>query len=186
MNTIAVTFIALAMRISGHADASVEWQRYCAEPTPENARRVMTVNPEKADWGEIDEGLSVLETEVMCGDAEAIRLAYRLMQEADGAYSEVLHTIVGRLIRIDATLFLKELQNHPDQVERALDSILGGLGVSYADRFQAQRYELTKRLDAIRHVMSPELGLLQARCARELEEQIAQVEGAIASGNEFE
>jgi len=165
-----LALLLLASRLLMAADDP--FGTYCANPTPENAAKVQSAKTPGIDNREFDARLQILEDQVLCSDVEAIRLVYRLMKESDGASSEILSQMLGRLVRINPRLFLGELARHRRQIGDRLPWILCGTGPAYIDRPAAQRYVLRKRLAAIETVDVPALQELRDECVLQLQRSI--------------
>lgn len=158
---------------------------YCDYPSDKNAVKVIGLLPDsgiqysgaKQEHDTIDfvySNLVMVERQVLSRDPNAVRLAFRLKTIADGAFAEDLDVLLGRLIRIDPTLFLQQLKEH-GRVNR-LDGLVGNLGDPYVDRFDAQRLEIQKRIGALKSVSDPALKELADRCIQELKHQAASRE----------
>jgi hypothetical protein len=80
---------------------------------------------------------------------------------------ELLSQVLGRLIRVNATLFLKELRNHRSSVTR-LDSLVGDLGSRFVDEDTATRREFAARITALKRVTDPKLRAVRDECMAEL------------------
>jgi hypothetical protein len=117
----------------------------------------------------IYDNLGMLKRQVLSRDPNAVRLAFRLKTIADGAFAEDLDILLGRLIRIDPTLFVRQLKEY-GKVNR-LDGLVGNLGDAYVDRFDAQRLEIKKRIRALESVSDPALKELADQCIKELKHQ---------------
>ena len=165
--------VGLASLLSSGAVAQTEWETYLESPTPDNAKRVQeaTYSEPNSRANRLFEDLWLLEIQVTSGDREAVRLAFRLFSSADGHFAETLDIMLGRLIRIDPTLFLRELEIRRKQVAR-LDSLLGNFGEAYVDRFPAQEYETEKRIAALMTVNDPALTAVRDECVAELRKQL--------------
>jgi hypothetical protein len=147
------------------------WEVYVDDPTPQNAKAVTEMSyarplTEEKKMEAIETDLDVLETEVISGDREAVRLAFRLFEATNGHVAELLSQIVGRLIRIQPRLFLQELR-HAWPVPR-LDALVGALGDAFVDREEAQKYELAARAAALKQVQDSSLRKVRDACLIEL------------------
>lgn len=105
----------------------------------------------------------MLEVQVLTRDIEAVRLAFRLRRTADGHFAEMLDIMLGRLIRIDAPLFLREVVRAGVSAP-LLDSLVGNFGQEYVDRTEAQAYEADQRIAALRHVKDSRVKAVRDRC----------------------
>jgi hypothetical protein len=161
-----------ALLLSTGVSAQTPWERYLSRPTPEGAKQVLSASyrdSSSADPDRLFNDLELLAVQVAAGDREAVRLAFRLYSEADGAYAETLDILLGRIVRIHPTLFLEELQRQRAQVrpraprtfDGVVSGILGNLGKEYVDRTRAQVYETERRIASLQSVSNP--GLRQSR-----------------------
>jgi hypothetical protein len=141
------------------------WEEYLDKPTPKRASRVQAISyaAPAMDPGQQERDLMMLEAQVLSRDIEAVRLAFRLRQTADGHFVEMLDVMLGRLIRIDASLFLREVLRAgvPAQL---LDSLVGNFGPEYVDRTEAQAYEAAQRIAALSNVTDSKLKAVRKRC----------------------
>ena len=141
------------------------WEEYVAQPSAERASRVQVRSysverrdPERDEWD-----LMLLEVQVLSRDLEAVRLAFRLRAGADGHAAEMLDIMLGRLIRIDAAMFLRELKS-AGVVASHLESLVGNFGPEYVDRADAYAYEAAQRVAALRKVSDGDLKALRDQC----------------------
>lgn len=147
------------------SSAATPWEEFLQTPSPERAARVQirsytkaTVGPEQAAWD-----LRLLEVQVLSREPEAVRLAFRVRAASDGSVAEMLDIMLGRLIRIDAALFLREALR-ADAASKRLDSLLGNFGPEYVDRTEAHGYEAAQRIEALRRVSDPALKKMRDQC----------------------
>ena len=108
----AVAVLGAIVGIAIPALAASPWEEYLERPTPDNAARVqsLTYSSALADPRDIERGLMLLEIQVVSRDTKAVQLAFRLLSGATGHIAERLDIMLGRLIRVDAALFLRELK----------------------------------------------------------------------------
>ena len=159
--------ILLTLTIFDSAYAETKWESYLAYPNSKNASDVQnleytpgTIGANNGYW---EPDLLILQNQVLGGDGESFKLAYRLMIKADGALREELTTILGRSIRAQPYLFLKEISIiYP--TDRTLRSILLMTGEEYVDRPDAKRYEIEKRREAIQSVKDSDTEDLKLKC----------------------
>jgi hypothetical protein len=94
------------------------WKEYIEYPSSENALKVYLLLPEKEPIIDgkalkcIDliynfDNFSILEHEIYAGERNAVRVAFRLLNIADGDFAEILLITLGNLIRIHPKLFLE-------------------------------------------------------------------------------
>ena len=152
------------------------FENYSNYPTPENANKVISLLPkERINYTGTSEEkemlefiysrnqFGMLERQVISGEKEAIRLAYGLKSIADGAFSEDLSILLGKLIRINPKLFLQGLIEFQNLVVR-YDALVGNHGDIYVDRHKAQCYEDQLRIESLLAVDEPNLIMLRDKC----------------------
>lgn len=151
--------------------AATPWEDYLTQPSPGRAAKVQewTYSVTPKDPASVELDLMLFELQVLARDPEAVRLAFRLRKKQDGHIAEMLDIMLGRLIRIDAPLFLRELQRAAP-VTRP-DSLVSNLGPEYVDRSSAQSYEISRRIEALRAVSDPRLREVRGWCIEELNRQ---------------
>ncbi len=168
---------------------SVQWKQFSASlrayfeyPTPKNAKSAYQYLPASGHVRmkglEIEREVlelfytnsQILERQVISGDAESVRLAFRLLSITDSAYTEELHILLGKIIRINPKLFLRELVANQNLVG-TLDGLLGNLGEEYVDRLKAQCLENRLRQKALQSVTDPSLRPKRDECVNELDRQ---------------
>jgi hypothetical protein len=188
LSTCITLFLVIAPSVNAtQPEAPVDWAElhraftvYCHYPSDKNAIEVMRSVPNgsveysgaEQEHDTIDfiyDNLGMLKRQVLSRDPNAVRLAFRLKTIADGAFAEDLDILLGRLIRIDPTLFVRQLKEY-GKVNR-LDGLVGNLGDAYVDRFDAQRLEIKKRIRALESVSDPALKELADQCIKELKHQ---------------
>ena len=163
------------------AELSKAWEKYLDYPSSENARKVSKILPDSElvtatnSQEEINvtdtiwNTLTVLERNVYSSDISAVNLGFHLHSIADGGFSEALDMILGALIRINAKLFLEQLQLNRPLIKR-LDALVGNL-VDYALTNEAARLETSLRIEALKKVKDSKLRKIRAECIEELERQ---------------
>ena len=169
---LALGATVLALMLDEASQRMTPWEAYVSKPTSENARRVEVMayssqGSEPGDLREIETDLGILESQIVASDAEAVRLGFRLLGKADGHVGELLSEMLGRLIRINPRLFLKELKAHRSSVP-GLGSLVAALGYAFVDRFDAQAYEREARAAALKSVTDPHLRAVRDECLRAL------------------
>ena len=165
----AVAVLGAIVGIAIPALAASPWEEYLERPTPDNAARVqsLTYSSAVADPGDIERDLMLLEVQVVSRDTKAVQLAFRLLSGATGHIAERLDIMLGRLIRIDAALFLRELKRAgPGTV--SLGHLVGNFGPEYVDRLDAHAYEMSLRQDALRRISDPKLKAVRDQCLESL------------------
>ena len=163
------TFCGLLLLFWLHsACAETEWEKYLANPTPQQAARVTKVEAsDKGDAGGDDE-LQILQNQVLAQDSQAFRLAYRLYQSSDGGLAEDLGALLARTIRPHPQFFLQQVQllNVPCS---KLRWFLNMPGLEYTDRPNAKHYEIEMRKVALRSVTTSELAEVRDQCLKEFD-----------------
>jgi hypothetical protein len=138
--------------LSSSVFAGTPWENYLSLPNSENATKVLNIEytsgviPE--NYGYWSPDLEILRTQVLAGDAEAIKLTYRLIQKSDGGLLEDLISILNSTIRVRPEFFLIEMSKiNPSR--DILKFILLKPGSEYVDRRDAQEYEIKMREKAL-------------------------------------
>jgi len=172
------------------AEQSVQWEQFSASlrdyfdyPTPKNAKiayqylpasghvRMKGLEIERETLELFNTNSRILERQVISGDAESVRLAFRLFSITDAAYTEELDILLGKLIRINPKLFLRELVANQNLVIGNLEGLLGNEGEEYVDRFKAQCLENSLRRKALQSVTDSLLTRKRDECLNELDRQ---------------
>ena len=171
----AVCFLLLSVLLASAAWPATPWERYLESPTPENAsyaQKAEYTDKASRDHRLFDD-LELLEVQVISGDRAAVRLALRLSRDADGHYAETLDIMLGRLIRIKPTMFLREMKSHLDRDRNPylLDGILLNYGEAYVDKLEAHHYETKKRIEALMSVTDASLSGIRDHCVSILRKQ---------------
>lgn len=158
----------------------VAWEGYINYPNADNALRVyrllpneqyirhgeMTENGKKC-WYAIANNIEILEHQVISGDRAAVQLAFKFKVIADGAFSESLNIMLGKLIRINPKMFLEELKRHYSLIS-GINFILRNSSNIYVDRLEAYLYEIQQRIKAIESITDPALEEIKTECLRVL------------------
>ena len=177
MSSRALPVCFLVACLAMTARAQTPWERYLALPTPGNAQAVQTLAYRDSvdNVDRLLDDLDLLRDQVDAGDTAAVRLAFRLVPQADGVYGETLGTMLGRLVRTRPALFLRELARAERRTgDRAPHREVGcGLaqvtGPEYVDREEAGRYEARQRIAALRTVSTPSLRKVRDECLAALQ-----------------
>jgi hypothetical protein len=181
-------FLALmVLSVMAYAADSVSWTgikkgyaAYCEFPSGENADGVIKLLPtapaapatyagdnqktQTLDF--IYSNLAMLQRQVISRDPYAVKLAFSLKTIADGGLAEELDVVLGQLIRIDPTLFLRQLSQSRSGIIR-LDSLVGNLGEIYVDNSKAQMLEVSRRIEALQQVSDPQLVTTRDKCIKD-------------------
>jgi len=75
----------------------------------------------------------------------AVRIAFRMYNMSDGAFSEYLDQMLGSLITINPQMFLEELKPRFKITER-FDALVGNLGEKYVDNEDSSRLKRSVEL----------------------------------------
>jgi hypothetical protein len=155
------------------------WVEYLEYPSSENARKVYILLPnsghvrytdDKVENGALEVladplGLEVLKRQILSGDRNAVKVAFRLCTLADGAFAEQLDWILASLVRVNPHLFLEELQSHWDLLQSLGGGLpLGALGPEFVDRLEARRLEVTLQIKALGEVHDRDVVSVRDKC----------------------
>ncbi len=167
MRTNIIILSALLFFISSTSWAETPWEVYLNNPTSDNAIRVnrveYTTGEIPRNYGYWEPDLHILRNQVMGGDAEAFRLAFRILRNSDGGLREELTAILSHSIRSHPQFFLAQMSDlKPNETE--LRRILTMPGLEYVDHDQARIYELEMRRKALASVSTKALLPLRVRC----------------------
>ena len=171
INTVVIVFAMTAGTLST-VTAPTPWERYLMAPSGQNARHVSelsysTRETPEAESRRLGDDLALLSIQVGAADREAVRLAFRLRERADGVSGETLDILLGRLIRVSPTLFLEELASVRSRLHR-LDGLVGNFGPEYVDRTEAAALESQLRIAALQSVRGARLRAVRDQCVAEL------------------
>ena len=182
MSSRALPVCLLLALLAVTARAQTPWERYLALPTPGNARAIQSLAySDSAD--NVDcllEDVELLRDQMDAGDTAAVRLAFRLLPQADGVYGETLGDMLGRLVRTRPTLFLRELRwAQRRKVDGAPHGEVGCYlarvtGPECVDREEAERYEARQRIASLRTVATPSLRRLRDQCIAAIQSDIGR------------
>jgi hypothetical protein len=200
MNKCLVIFIiliflnpALSVAKSSKESSSVNWpalsktfQAYVEYPSATNASSVIKLlpksekvkftgsNTENEAIEVIYQGMPMLQRQVEARDRQATRLAFRLMTITDGASSEALDIMLGKLIRIDPKLFLEELRksNYIKIGQYRFDGLVGNEGEEFVDKEQAQCLEQRLRIESLSKIKDTNLLPLRDICISTLNDSL--------------
>lgn len=150
------------------------WDKYIAQPTHENAVEVYKQLPNELltkDLPEVRlvnkmyEGWPHLSKKIAVGNKDAIEIGFKLYAIVDGGFKEDVGADLGKLITLDAKLFLQELKKHRHLVQN-LDGIVCNYGQEYADRKDLQIEEKDNRMRLLVNVSDPNLEEVKAECLK--------------------
>ncbi len=167
MRADIIVLSAFLFFMSSTSWAETSWEAYLNHPTSENAIHVnkieYTAGKIPQNYGYWDPDLNILRNQVLGGDAEAFRRAFRLFRNSDGGLREELNAVLSHSIRPHPQFFLAQISElQPSEIE--LRKILLMPGLEYVDRSQARTYELEMRRKALSSVSERKLLLLRDRC----------------------
>ncbi len=142
---------------------------YAAKPSPATAKAALNVIPavsvsftgsqEERDALEAIYAtgpIQTMEQRVLMKERESVELVFRMRHIADGAFLEDLDIILGGLIRVDAELFLTELQRAKPPL-RDIGGLVRNLGDTFVDQMERKCEELRLRSQALGKVSRPSL-----------------------------
>ncbi len=159
----------LAISVSDYAD----------DPSPKNAQRVIDLIPEKHVPYENSDSkskalgviyaavpMSALRSQVSAAEQTSVRLGFRMRNISDGAFTEDLNIILGRLIHIDPELFLFEL----DAVDPVyVSGLVGNFGEDFVDQLEESCEEKDRRVESLKHINVASLEKIRGRVVKALE-----------------
>jgi hypothetical protein len=156
------------------AIAGTPWENYVENPTPENASRVQKATysgniKEQERRERLYDDLWILEEQVIACDQEAVRLAFRLLQESDGHYAGTLCRMLGRLVRINPKLYLVECKRAKSFTPELFPGLLN-FPDAYIDRPIAHEYEREARIKALSKVKNLSLRKIRNEALEALQE----------------
>lgn len=171
-------------------NAHVDWKRLGAAfeqfveyPSPRNADAVTALLPRShaamgtAQSGTVSESiyrnLPMLDRQVQARVPEAARLGFALYAVVDGAAWEDLDILLGKLIRADPDLFLRELARWPEKAEKPYGLFVSA-GPPYSDSVSAYCFELRQRVLSLRAVASAPAQPLRDRAVERIEEALSR------------
>jgi hypothetical protein len=176
-------------------DQSISWDNslktakaYFNYPSTENALRfynnLPAFNVEVAEIKDtknfldlvdyLDKNLPILSREMDISERNAVKVAFRLMNIADGTLAESLDAALGDFIRINPRMFLEELLSCPNREyikEIGYPVTLGGL--YYVGQWpQVEKYELEMRVKALGTVKDSDLLEIRDVCIALIEKEL--------------
>jgi hypothetical protein len=129
-----------------------------------------------------EDGIFIIKYEVFSGNKYMALFARRLLDFSDGAYAESLFGLFGELVRLNPELYLtifKEDINKP-VLEGTVtgtyfleETVKSPIFFGGTDKYQKyERYDLIKRIEALKSVTDPELRRVRDYCIRILENEL--------------
>lgn len=155
------------------------WDEYTANPTKEMALKVYELLPGGKGPQEIElqtevrekifSKITILESQVYAGERNALKIAFRLFNIADGEMQKTLIKLIGYLLRFDPKLFLEELLIHealvPDEVQ-----LICSFRLTAPDDKAQQELERNIRLKALGYIEDKELKDIKKKCIKILKD----------------
>lgn len=152
------------------------WDKYIAQPTHENGVAVYMQLPNKlltkdfpgerlmnkmyADWPHMSK-------RIVAVNKDAVEIGFKMYAIVDGGFKEDVGADLGKLITLDAKLFLQELKKHRLLVQN-LDGIVCNYGQVSVDRKDLQMEEMDNRMRLLVNVNDPDLEDVKAECLKAL------------------
>jgi hypothetical protein len=182
---MVVSWLLLAVALAGSpqtAQVAMDWQGleaawngYKEDPVADNAITILNLLPNNVKITDSKDGLavinrifdqlSVLESAIYSGEANAVKLGFRLYTISSGPSEAALNRIIGNLIRFKTGLFLRELSN-----QRALFPKLNPIVGSFVNDFPgdpaARELERKMRIKALEYVEDKALKSLRNECIK--------------------
>jgi hypothetical protein len=162
-----ITTVTISILLATYSYAATPWEQYLALPTPANASKVSALGYSAGaippNYGYWAPDLDILKIQILGGDQESFRLAYRLIERADGGLLEELTAMLGQSIRPQPEMFLRQLGAlKPDT--KLLKSILLNTSEEYVDRESARIFEIEMRKKALQSVADKSVVDIKAKC----------------------
>jgi hypothetical protein len=152
------------------------WDDYITQPTHENAMKVYEQLPNevlnKGLPGErlinkMYESWPHVSKKIVSGNEDAVGIGFKLYAIVDGGFKEDVGADLGKLITINAKLFLQELKKHRQLVQN-LDGIVCNYGEAYVDQKELQMEETDRRMRLLVNVNDPDLEDMKSECLKAL------------------
>lgn len=152
------------------------WDNYIAQPTHENAVEVYKQLPNKLltkDFpgerlvNKMYEGWPHLSKKIVAKNKDAVQIGFKLYAIVDGGFKEDVGADLGKLITLDAELFLQELKRHRQLIQN-LSGIVCNYGQEYIDKKELQLEEKDTRMRLLVNVKKPDLEDVKAECLKAL------------------
>lgn len=167
---------------------SAEWGNYTENPSSENALKVYNLLPKKGHVRKEDsnielnnliyENLNIISNQILQGDKNNVKLAFRLFTISDGAFSEELQIMLGQLVKINPELFLTELKEHFHLIDR-LGSLVCNYGSEFVDNRTKQKAETDERIIKLKTIEKTELIKTRDKCLTELSKKLKMLNNLI-------
>jgi hypothetical protein len=151
------------------------WNAYYNAPSEDGADKMLKLLPGTVKIIDIKDGflvinaiydhLSILEGEIYSGNANAVRLGFRLFTISYGTLEVALNKILGNLISFYPRLFLEELAAHRELFFN-LEPVLGSFLREMANDPVARDLEKNLRAKSLESVEDKELKALRNECIK--------------------
>ena len=119
-----------------------------------------------------EDDVFALEARALMGDRRAVATLFSLYPASDGAVTEDIDIVLGRVAQAHPVLFLEELKAHRPALEC---SNVSNLGEEFVDQFDKQLLELRARRDALASVEDGSVAEQRVSCLRQLDDAIRVV-----------
>jgi len=153
------------------------WQEYVANPGSETAGKVYALLPDGVMNLEIklqvevreqiNQGINALESQIVAGDQDSLKLAFRLFTIADPPLIDALAITLGNFMQFNTRSFLQELKNHKHLVPD-LSIILCSFQRTLADDRPGQELEKRIRQKALDGNEDEDLKEIKKECLKAL------------------
>jgi hypothetical protein len=179
--------IARVEQVLNWDKALAAYNAYVDYPSPDNAKALLAALPTDRLYAAIGDknraiknifsidAFPILSEEAFSGDRIVIEIYFRLLNVADGYYTELVLSTLGRVARNQPQLFLELLVTYKD----ARNIKIHGYPVSFVGdghnvHPEAARYILEKRIEALETVKDPKYAEIKEACIKQLREAINQ------------
>lgn len=198
---ILIAFLGGAREISARclpqtvqSEQVLDWDKvlaaygsYIDYPSQENARALLIALPldrlfkKSGDTGQAlnllfsPDNFPVLYEEAISGDRKAIEIYFRLLNVADGYYTELLLSGLGSFMRNYPQLFLEILLKYKDINHIKNNGYpVSFIGAGHNVHSKAAIYILEKRIEALESVTDPRYSEIKESCIRKLRKAISE------------
>jgi hypothetical protein len=187
---VSLSLLADPLDVIREQEEAINWEvikkaydEYLIYPSTENAHKLYETLP-KEDIGRLEvegrdvrkyiyENYQLLAYQMLAGDRNAVKVAFRLFNISDADFTESIDSTLGQLIRIHPKLFLEELELHKNvYFVQEVDYPLFGTHPSFIDRDKAEELELELRVKALESVEDKELRTIRDECINQLRDYI--------------
>lgn len=163
------------------------YDRFLDGPSPENAASLARLLPRDVpDVGMITgdkaaaldhilsaENFGILSIEAELGNKHSIVVLFRLLNFADGFYGEEILGALGIVVRSQPRVFLEVMSENQDaSLIRQFGPPVSYPSYAYNNHRGAFRYDLEKRMEALRSIKVRELADMKKVCLKRLAEEL--------------